>query len=44
MKALCAWCKQEWKQVLLGEEELYDQQMESHGVCGDHKKVMLKKN
>jgi hypothetical protein len=42
MKVICAWCEQEGRQTLIGEEELYDRHMTSHGICGDHKKVMLK--
>ena len=42
MKVICAWCEQEGRQTLIGEEELYDRHMTSHGICGNHKKVMLK--
>ena len=42
MKVICAWCEQEGRQSLMGEVELYDRQMTSHGICGNHKKVMLK--
>ena len=42
MKVICAWCEQEGRQLLLSEVELYDRQMTSHGICGDHKKVVLK--
>jgi hypothetical protein len=42
MKVICAWCEQEGMQTIIGEEELYDRHMTSHGICGNHKKVMLK--
>lgn len=42
MKVICAWCEQEGRQFLISEVELYDRQMTSHGICGDHKKVVLK--
>jgi hypothetical protein len=42
MKVICAWCEKEGRQTLIGEVELYDRQMTSHGICRDHKKVMLR--
>ena len=42
MRVICAWCEKEGSQTLLGEMKLYDQQMISHGICGDHEKVLLK--
>jgi hypothetical protein len=42
MKVICAWCEQEGRQTLIGEVELYDRLMTSHGICGDHKQVILK--
>jgi hypothetical protein len=42
MKVICAWCEQEGRQTLIGKVELYDRQMISHGICGDHKKIVLK--
>jgi hypothetical protein len=42
MKVICAWCEQEGRHFLISEVELYDRQMTSHGICGDHKKVVLK--
>ena len=41
MKVICAWCEQEGRQTLIGEVELYDRHMTSHGICRNHKKVML---
>lgn len=41
MKVICAWCEQEGKHFLISEVELYDRQMTSHGICGDHEKVVL---
>ena len=42
MKVICAWCEREGRQTLIGEAELYDRKMTSHGICRNHKKVLLK--
>jgi hypothetical protein len=42
MKVICAWCEQEGKETHIGELELYDRPMTSHGICDDHEKVILK--
>lgn len=42
MKVLCAWCEKEWSQTLLGEVDLHDRPITSHGICGDHKIIVLK--
>jgi hypothetical protein len=41
MKVICAWCEQEGKETLIGEVGLYGRGMTSHGICDDHKKVLL---
>jgi len=42
MQVICAWCEREGKQTIIGEVELYDQRMTSHGICRHHQKVLLK--
>jgi hypothetical protein len=42
MKVICAWCEREGRQTLIGEVGLYDRKMTSHGICRNHKKVVLK--
>ena len=42
MKVICAWCEREGRQTLIDEVELYDRKMTSHGICRNHKKVVLK--
>jgi hypothetical protein len=42
VKVQCAWCEKEGKETLIGEVGLYDGPMTSHGICGDHEKVVLK--
>ena len=43
MKVICAWCeREEGRQTLIGEVELYDRKMTSHGICRNHKNVVLK--
>ena len=42
MKVICAWCEQEGKEMLIGEVGQYERPMTSHGICGAHKKVILK--
>ena len=43
MKVICAWCEEEGRYSLIREVELYDRQLTSHGICRDHKKVVLKR-
>lgn len=42
MKVICAWCEREGRQTLIVEVGLYDRKMTSHGICRNHKKVVLK--
>ena len=42
MKVICAWCEREGRQTLIGELELYDRKMTSHGICRKHEKVVLR--
>ena len=42
MKVICAWCEREGRQTLIGGVELDDRKMTSHGICRNHKKVVLK--
>ena len=42
MKVICAWCEREGGQTLIDDVELYDQHMTSHGICRNHKKVVLR--
>ena len=42
MKVICAWCEREGRQTLIGEVGLYDRKMTSHGICRNHKKVVLR--
>jgi hypothetical protein len=42
MNVICAWCEREGRQTLIGKVELYDRKMTSHGICRNHKKVVLK--
>src|SRR5205085_4051441 len=44
MKVISAWCEQEGRQTLIGEVQLYDRKMISHGICRNHKKVVLKQS
>lgn len=38
MKVICAWCEKEGKPSLIGEKEPLDDEMESHGLCPEHRK------
>jgi hypothetical protein len=42
MKVICAWCEREGKLTLIGEVELYDRKMTSHGICPSHERLVLK--
>jgi hypothetical protein len=41
MKVVCAWCKQEGRNSLLGECEPFEDKTESHGICARHSQTLL---
>ena len=41
MRVICAWCKQEGRNSLLGECEPFDDKTESHGICARHSQTLL---
>ena len=41
MKVVCAWCKQEGRNGLLGECEPFEDKTESHGICARHSQTLL---
>lgn len=41
MRVVCAWCKQEGRDVALGTREPVDDTTETHGICARHSEEML---
>lgn len=41
MRVVCAWCKQEGRDGLLGECEPFDDTTETHGICVRHSEKLL---
>lgn len=41
MKIVCAWCKQEGREALLGEREPIDDPIETHSICARHSSKLL---
>ena len=41
MRVVCAWCKQEGRDALLGECEPVDDKTETHGICARHSKKLV---
>jgi hypothetical protein len=41
MKIVCAWCKQEGREALLGECEPLDDPSETHGICARHAEKVI---
>lgn len=43
MRAVCAWCKQEGRETLLGEREPADDPTETHGICARHSEQVVER-
>src|SRR5262245_39656022 len=41
VNALCAWCQKEGRPAFLGEREPFDDPGETHGICAEHRRMLL---